>query len=726
MAKNFSIDARLILQLGRDSIKNHTTALTELVKNSYDSDASYVTLEINNDFIRVTDNGFGMTEDEIDKNWLVIGYSEKRKSRESQIGRRKTGEKGIGRIATDRLGKDLSLITQSEKDSIQGLQINWDDFDVDKTPINLINIQEIENPEFNKVPVNRNGKISGTELLISNLREPWKPEDIEELYGELSYFISPLTNSVSTEKEFKINLETTIDKTFSKTVQPAIIDLAEIELDASYDGKDEIIYTLKNIYNSKQTTKILKLQKLYKDIGTKEDLWKEKLHCGPFDLNLKLYVQKKDILSGSEITLLDLRNYLNNNAGVKIFRDGIVVKPYGFIKSTLGFDWLNLAEKKARNPAGVGRSSYSITPNQLVGSLSIKRDKNPNVKDSASREGLVENEAFEDFKNVCLGSVNLLESYRVEIFKKRESDPKKKPTTNDNVRLITRDLNDVRKELEKIQQYVEKAEGIKGNLHISSTINKVGKAIEQTEKTFEELLDEKRTLSGLATLGISSAVFGHETETAINDLKSAARNSMDYIDVDIIKAKEELEKAYKQAKLVAGWGSFALTRVEREKRIERRRKISKVVSDTIKQVEPAFLAKSITLEINLEDFYTKTFQMDIESIVLNLITNAYTFCLHQKRSRKIRIDVYKEVIKTNLGFVISVSDSGYGVPKEYLHRIFSPLFSTKIGGERKQNGTGLGLTIVKSIVDELDGEITVTRDKDLKGAKFRVWIPIKN
>ena len=83
MAKKFTIDARVILQLGRDSIKDHTTALIELIKNSYDADAKLVEIEIyskeTNDLIRVADNGFGMTEKELENNWLRIGYSEKSK-----------------------------------------------------------------------------------------------------------------------------------------------------------------------------------------------------------------------------------------------------------------------------------------------------------------------------------------------------------------------------------------------------------------------------------------------------------------------------------------------------------------------------------------------------------------------------------------------------------------------------------------------------------------------
>src|ERR1043165_3804852 len=118
MTKAFSVDARAILTLGRDSIKDHTTALVELVKNSYDADATRVEVDIFSDveepYIRIADNGSGMIEKEVENNWLRIGYSEKKVKKISKRHRRKTGEKGIGRISADRLGATLELRTKAK------------------------------------------------------------------------------------------------------------------------------------------------------------------------------------------------------------------------------------------------------------------------------------------------------------------------------------------------------------------------------------------------------------------------------------------------------------------------------------------------------------------------------------------------------------------------------------------------------------------------------------
>src|SRR5215210_5283070 len=117
MSKTFTVDARSILMLGRDSIKDHTTALVELVKNSYDADATKVEVgiygNVSQPYIRVADNGCGMTERQVENNWLKIGFSEKKTERVSKLKRRKTGEKGIGRLSADRLGSLLELRTRA-------------------------------------------------------------------------------------------------------------------------------------------------------------------------------------------------------------------------------------------------------------------------------------------------------------------------------------------------------------------------------------------------------------------------------------------------------------------------------------------------------------------------------------------------------------------------------------------------------------------------------------
>jgi signal transduction histidine kinase len=67
--------------------------------------------------------------------------------------------------------------------------------------------------------------------------------------------------------------------------------------------------------------------------------------------------------------------------------------------------------------------------------------------------------------------------------------------------------------------------------------------------------------------------------------------------------------------------------------------------------------------------------------------------------------------------VISLSDTGRGIPEDELNKIFHPFFTTK------QRGTGLGLSIAWRIIEAHNGRIKVKNNED-KGATFTVYLPL--
>jgi len=153
--KHLTVDSGVIASLGRESIKDHTTAALELIKNSYDAGATVVDVEIIthdvDPYIRIADNGCGMTEDDIDNKFLRIGYSNKRKEKYINE-RRKTGEKGIGRISADRLGAVLEMRSRTPKDGDIGLIINWNDFDKMGLNLEQVEIDFYTKPVFRTLP----------------------------------------------------------------------------------------------------------------------------------------------------------------------------------------------------------------------------------------------------------------------------------------------------------------------------------------------------------------------------------------------------------------------------------------------------------------------------------------------------------------------------------------------------------------------------------------------
>lgn len=725
--KHFHVDARTILQLGRQSIKDHTTALVELVKNSYDADARLVDVVIEQSAgrgcIRVADDGGGMTEADIDSHWLRIGYSEKRHSKYSLRGRRKTGEKGVGRISADRLGARLFLKTQTELTPPTGIAVNWDSFDVEGRDVSDIPIRTLRGIRVN-TPTVDSGEVSrqGTELVIRKLRQWWTEEDIRSLHEELS----ALTPPFRAVEDFQVRLFTNVAPKYNGVITSQFNETAEIELSAVLRG-DRVRYYIRDRIGSKTSASVERGVIHWHDLTQRTRVQQEQFspfpRTGPVKLKILFYLKRQDLLAGTSMRLADLREFLNRNAGVKVYRDNVRVKPYGDPGRAEG-DWLGLAERKTREPAGVSRPTFRVAANQVVGAVFLARDKNPRLIDSAAREGLIHGEAFADLRALVLGCLSLMEAHRHEAYKhRRVSDEVVNP--REDIRSLSRELVTLQNDLRVVQQSVPESAS-RSVVRALDQVTVVAKRIDAARGSIEEMMSQAGVLRGLATIGISASVFGHETQSAISSFLASTtlatellRESPPELDVAI----SELSKAARYAEQVGAWGSFALSRVKRDKRRRRKVRVHDTLRVLARDLAEAYSSSSTDLDTQLDSVTAHTFEMDIEAIVLNLLTNAYVACQQSDRQRVVRLGLGHTISDGKAGFTITVSDSGPGVPERLRERVWSPLFTTRKNEQGDEVGTGLGLSIVDSIVDELGGKRTILRDADLGGAQFVIWLP---
>ena len=133
----FDINATVVFRLGEELISDVVQAIVELVKNSYDADASWVKVTIDtharNEWgrrytdatgvIRVQDDGDGMDESTIRRGWLTIANSPKRQDKASgrvtRRGRTPIGDKGLGRLGVQRLAQNVEIVTQPRTEEIE-------------------------------------------------------------------------------------------------------------------------------------------------------------------------------------------------------------------------------------------------------------------------------------------------------------------------------------------------------------------------------------------------------------------------------------------------------------------------------------------------------------------------------------------------------------------------------------------------------------------------------
>ncbi|MDP9916734.1 signal transduction histidine kinase [Variovorax boronicumulans] len=198
----FTVDTKLFQELGELLVAKESTALTELIKNSYDADATVVTVHGSNlkdgakGSIAVTDDGSGMAQADFENGFLrIAGRTKVASDRRSLVfGRRFTGEKGVGRLAAHKLARRLAIRSSKAQHAERGAEvlpaaietvvasIDWDAIEaletLDQVPASNAVLVKVEKQTKGKsIP-------SGTSLLMTPLRRGWTQRTIESFLKE--------------------------------------------------------------------------------------------------------------------------------------------------------------------------------------------------------------------------------------------------------------------------------------------------------------------------------------------------------------------------------------------------------------------------------------------------------------------------------------------------------------------------------------------------------------
>lgn len=416
---HFTAHGNLVNILGTKLIDELSVAVLELVKNSYDADATLAEIKLDKIFdpedaiVIVHDDGKGMTLDDIQNRWLVAGFSEKEgqvlRRERTPRGRFPLGRMGIGRFAAARLGRRLIMVTRAKGHPELRVDIDWDRI-ASTSDLSAARIAVVTHNE----PKIFTGAATGTRLAISAPQQPWTRADLQALQTQLRRFISPHTRvpdfsvrlTVPAAPEFE-NLERFRESTPSHFACSAeVLDdgTAVLRWDNFITGESSEDYI--NLFSFFSASKR----------GNRS-----RPECGPFSVQLVAWKGTKTDLK--KIGIAD-PDHLDEITGISIFRDGFRVLPYG----DPGHDWLELNLRRVNSP------SDRFSTNRLLGSVHITSEKNPGLADQANRLGLIENQAYSDFKELTLQVIGALEkrvlTKRTRLtLTARESSPSSMPLT---------------------------------------------------------------------------------------------------------------------------------------------------------------------------------------------------------------------------------------------------------------------------------------------------------
>ena len=400
--------ARLMIQLGEQLITDEIAAVSELLKNSYDADATQVTLTLEsvsepNGCITILDNGHGMTRKKVLTSWLELGTLSKArgkdlKPRVSEFGGRVfLGEKGLGRLSVHKLGYVTELVTRRINEEFETkLTLDWAAFEQNESFIEDIPIEW----EETEPTVFKDSNSHGTQITIRKLHQCWTKEMLQRVQRGIMALKSPFSDFV----DFNIIIDVR-DKLASEIVVPDIAELvkrATYQFEGTIDDQGSITYNYKferpdlaDLNRKKDpTTKDLRDPRYFPD--------NRKPECGSF--KIKFYAWEllpSDIKAVFGDTAI-YKEMIRPNIGVKVFRDGFRVLPYGNFDN----DWLNM------DLARVQRFETHISRNMTIGAIEISTKLNPALLDKTDREGLIGNNAFKDFRSLIKNAITEFEAER--------------------------------------------------------------------------------------------------------------------------------------------------------------------------------------------------------------------------------------------------------------------------------------------------------------------------
>ncbi|WP_025866346.1 ATP-binding protein, partial [Prolixibacter bellariivorans] len=410
---NFKARSHILSLLGDELIGSDNLALFELVKNSYDADATraeirFENLGNENMAIIIEDDGVGMNEDILINSWLEIGTDFKRgdnRKLSKKFDRESLGEKGVGRLAVHKLASDILLETKKQNEDFgYKLEFNWSDV--------ISNAKYIEDTEvsFEKVKkLTFLGEPHGTRITLRNLkRKNWERGDIRTIFRTVNTLVSPFKSDDS----FKVDL--ILDEEFQEWIEDIfkpekILDTSIYQYDfylaenGTYSWGYNFTPPFRDNSLKKNSNDNFKEDKKDKVLFNAESKDKNKKYfnskdlerIGPIKGKFYLFNQRSQILNifkNSET----IKTYLRENHGIRIYRDKLRVYNYG----EPGNDWLGLNLLRTNNPSG------TISNNNVIGSIRLNMGSSHEyLKEKTNREGFDENETYQKLKDICLSIV---------------------------------------------------------------------------------------------------------------------------------------------------------------------------------------------------------------------------------------------------------------------------------------------------------------------------------
>jgi signal transduction histidine kinase len=439
--EHFRIDPIVVFKLGQELITDEIQALLELIKNSYDADATFVAVTIDTygvpkgallpskksapGFIEIVDDGSGMDLAQVRDGWLLIARSQKAEmkqhNRQTEGGRTPLGDKGLGRLGAQRLGWGLQLATKTKSSKREiVLAFSWNDFFSAKT------LEEVGARIGHRTARRKHG----TTVTVAELNEPerWRGEGARELQKSMSRVISPYEGV----EGFTISITVDGEQIDLQSVNRKVLETAQLHYDIKFDGKQlkisgragldffrpqkgddrEAFAHFVDTDEGREFFKRLADSPRASDFGVKKGRgrWFTSFHRtllledvvegvinssgdseipnpGPFRAEIDSFDLSPGDDSRLEVfgSITPYRSFIKDLAGIRVYRDGFAVR--------VDRDWLGLGKQWTS-----ARSYYGLKPDTTLGYVALTARKNPQLIEKTDREGFTDTPHYQSLQ----------------------------------------------------------------------------------------------------------------------------------------------------------------------------------------------------------------------------------------------------------------------------------------------------------------------------------------
>jgi signal transduction histidine kinase len=683
-----------VLRLLGDQLVGHDRlAIFELVKNSYDADATnvFVRVDLAQQKISVRDNGQGMTVEVVRDLWLDIGTDSKRGShrvRSPRFGRMPLGEKGVGRLAVQKLGSKIHMVTRSKDAPEVCVDVAWNEL-IESS--NYVDGNLVVNVVQRAIPKDFPDETTGTLIEISDLaRKHWTRGDLRDLKRLVVSLASPFESNDSFDvvlevpgRENDINDVPDLSELLKRSVWTYEFQISEMGFHWSYSFTPPRIKDLQKRQLTSEGGALLEwcdeARKEAKanaqsaaDVPLFVNLSQDLSGIGPIRGRFHVFYRRDEVLRmiGDP---RQTKQWLKDQAGVRVFRDGMRVYNYGEPND----DWLGL------NARRINRPTAKLGTDQTVAAISLDLAKSDGLREKTNREGFNQDETFARFRLIILSVVEQFE-------KLHDTDRR------------ALDLA-IKSDDSQVGSTIRLRDAITGLKNICSHDKELGKTLKPYVSAIEHEVEQVQSVmlsAGMAGMGL--ALVFHEIDRSIRTLTALAEKGMSPERLrdglaDLRKMLDSISVLMRQGK-------------------SRKLSIREVVRQALELNETRFAFHNVSVSAPVitgeePDFFITAPQHLVLSAVNNIIDNAIYWTGHRYQEKKelghrpaIRVST---AWSEQNGGVLSVIDNGAGFSISAADAM-QPFITKRTGG------MGLGLYYCRLVMENIGGGLELGTAEDAK------------